>query len=73
MSHTSASWAQPLELEGPHPTVILLFTCVHGLQASKSQKMEGRAPALEEKMANRTILFVDCWKSHMLRLFRPKG
>lgn len=57
MSHTFASYVWPLEPKEPRPTVILLFTCVHGLQASNSEKMEDQTPVLEEK-ANRTILFL---------------
>lgn len=48
----------PLEQKEPHPTLTLFFTCVHGLQASTSQRVEGQILALEEKMANRTILLI---------------
>lgn len=58
MSHTSASWAWPLELKGPHLTVILLFTCVHGLQASRSQEKEGQAPALRRRQASKPSLLI---------------
>lgn len=37
MSHTFLSWTWTLELKGPNPIIMLLFTCVHG---PNYQKME---------------------------------
>ena len=53
MSHTFASRAWPLEPKGPHLTVILLFTCVHALQASNSQEGKARLWLQGEDRASR--------------------
>ena len=72
MSHTFALWAWPLDLKGPHLTVIPLFTCVHGLQASNSQEREDQALAPRRRQGQQAQLG-DHWKNYILGLFRPKG
>lgn len=72
MSHTFALWAWPLDLKGPHLTVIPLFTCVHGLQASNSQEREGQPLAPGRRQGQQAQLG-DYWKNYILGLFRPRG
>ena len=72
MSHTFALWAWPLDLKGPHLTVIPLFTCVHGLQASNSQEREGQ-PLAPGRRPGQQAQLGDYWKNYILRLFRPRG
>lgn len=58
MSHTFASLGPAPEARGASPHSISLVHLCPGLQASNSQKTEGRAPALKEKTANGTILLI---------------